>query len=73
MFNIIILMGLAENAFLFVVILGVVGTLNSGEPISELTFYLIAFLVPTVMVFSFYTSGVNTLIKKKPDKPKPEE
>lgn len=50
-------MSLATNAFLFVVIFGIIGMINDGEPVSKLTLYLILFIVPGVMVFTFYANG----------------
>lgn len=50
-------MSLATNAFLFVVIFGIIGMINEGEPVSELTLYLVLFIVPGVMVFTFYANG----------------
>jgi len=50
-------MALASHTFLIVVILGIIAMMNNGEPISELTFILIAFILPGTMLMSFYMMG----------------
>ena len=50
-------MALASHTFLIVAILGIIAMINNAEPVSELTFTLIAFIIPSTMLMSFYMNG----------------
>ena len=58
---------LANHTFLIVVILGVIAMVNNGEPISELTFYLIAFILPGTMLMSLYMMRDNPVLNSTDD------
>lgn len=53
----------ANYAFLIVIFFGIVGTINSHEPLSELTVKLILFIIPVVFVFTWYMNGGDNLVK----------
>ena len=50
-------MALSNHAFLIIAILGVIGMMNNGEPISDLTLNLILFILPGTMIMSLYMMG----------------
>jgi len=52
-------------AFLIVVIFSIIGTINTRQPISELTMTLILFVVPCVLVFTWYANNDTSLILSK--------
>jgi len=66
---IILLMALSSHTFLIVAVLGIIAMVNNAEPISELTFTLIAFIIPGTMLMSFYMSGdINRVLNRTKDK-----
>lgn len=59
-------MSLADHTFLIVAVFGIIGMVNNGEPISELTFNLILFIIPGTMLVSLYMmGGFNTVLNRK--------